>query len=117
MSTKRDAEFLIDMLDSARLAMNYLEKTDKATFLSDVRTQDAVVRRIEIIGEASRRLSEQCRASLPELPWHAMISMRNMMIHEYDGVDYILVWETVKNDLPPLVKLLELRLCRACVYV
>ena len=98
------------MLDSARLAMGYLEETNKTAFLSDVRTQDAVVRRIEIIGEASRRLSEQGRASLPELPWHSMVSMRNLMIHEYDGVDYTLVWETVKNDLPQLVKLLEKRL-------
>lgn len=75
-----------------------------------MRTQDAVVRRLEIIGEASRRLSDQGRASLPELPWHAMVSMRNLMIHEYDGVDYTMVWKTVKNDLPPLVKLLEKRL-------
>jgi uncharacterized protein with HEPN domain len=80
--------------------------------LSDVRTQDAVVRRLEIIGEAARRLSEKGRDSLPELPWHAMVSMRNMMIHEYDGVDYALVWETVKNDLPPLVVLLDKKLGR-----
>lgn len=105
----RDIGYLMDMLDSAKLAMGYVEGIDKASFVTDVRTQDAVVRRLEIIGEASRRLSEQGRASLPELPWSAMVSMRNLMIHEYDGVDYILVWETVKNDLPPLIRLLEKR--------
>ncbi|MBF0462923.1 MAG: DUF86 domain-containing protein [Magnetococcales bacterium] len=107
---ERDTGYLIDMLDSARLAVGYLEGTDKMRFVADVRTQDAVVRRLEIIGEASRRLSEQSRASLPELPWRAMVSMRNLMIHEYDGVDYALVWETVKNDLPPLIQLLDKRL-------
>ncbi|MBF0380325.1 MAG: DUF86 domain-containing protein [Magnetococcales bacterium] len=104
---ERDISYFDDILESAKLAISYIEETDKASFLSDVRTQDAVVRRIEIIGEAARRLSEKGRENLPELPWHAMISMRNLMIHEYDGVDYALVWETVKNDLPPLVKILE----------
>jgi uncharacterized protein with HEPN domain len=108
----RDPGYLLDMLDSAKLAIGYLEENDKAGFLADVRTQDAVVRRLEIIGEAARRLSEQGRASLPELPWHAMVSMRNLMIHEYDGVDYALVWETVKNDLPPLINLLEQELAK-----
>ena len=106
---ERDTGYLMDMLDSARLAIGYVDGTDKMSFVADVRTQDAVVRRLEIIGEASRRLSEQGRASLPELPWRAMLSMRNLMIHEYDGVDYALVWETVKNDLPPLIQLLETR--------
>ena len=96
---ERDIGYLIDMLNSAKLAMGYLEKSDKETFLSDVRTQDAVVRRIEIIGEASKRLSEQSRASLPELPWRAMISMRNLTIHEYDDVNYSFVWSTAKSRL------------------
>ncbi|MBF0109456.1 MAG: DUF86 domain-containing protein [Magnetococcales bacterium] len=106
----RDTGYLIDMLTSAKLAVEYLEGTDKAGFVTDVRTQDAIVRRLEIIGEASRRLTEQGRASLPELPWRAMVSMRNLMIHEYDSVDYALVWETVKQDLPSLIQLLERRL-------
>ncbi|MBF0427359.1 MAG: DUF86 domain-containing protein [Magnetococcales bacterium] len=107
---ERDTGYLIDMLVSAKLAVEYLEGTDKADFVTDVRTQDAVVRRLEIIGEASRRLSEHGRASLPDLPWHAMVSMRNLMIHEYDGVDYHMVWDTVKQDLPSLIQLLEKRL-------
>ncbi|HIJ84500.1 MAG: protein of unknown function DUF86 [Magnetococcales bacterium] len=107
---ERDTGYLMDMLDSARLAVEYMGGIDKTGFVTDVRTQDAVVRRLEIIGEASRRLSEQCRASLPGLPWRAMVSMRNLMIHEYDGVDYSLVWETVRQDLPPLIEALEKRL-------
>ena len=107
---ERDPGYLLDILDSARLAIGYLEEIDKTVFLTDVRTQDAVIRRLEIIGEAARRLSEEGRSTLPELPWRAMISMRNLVIHEYDGVDYAIVWETIKNDLPPLVNLLETKL-------
>ncbi|MBF0172497.1 MAG: DUF86 domain-containing protein [Magnetococcales bacterium] len=60
---ERDTGYLMDKLDSARLAVGYLEGIDKTSFVTDVRTQDAVVRRLEMIGEASRRLSDQSRAS------------------------------------------------------
>jgi uncharacterized protein with HEPN domain len=62
---------------------------------------------LEILGEAARRVSPATRASLSGLPWAAMIGMRNVMIHQYDGVDLYVVWDTVSGDLPPLVKSLE----------
>ncbi|HLG30832.1 MAG TPA: HepT-like ribonuclease domain-containing protein, partial [Candidatus Brocadiales bacterium] len=69
--------------------------------------QDAVIRRIEIVGEAARRISEETQNGFPGLPWNEIIGMRNVMIHEYDDVDLAIVWETVKNDLPPLIESLE----------
>jgi uncharacterized protein with HEPN domain len=75
--------------------------------LADTQCQDAVIRRIEIIGEAARRVSEDSREAHPQLPWQAMVGMRNVMIHDYDDIDLGVVWETLQNDLSPLVKQLE----------
>lgn len=75
--------------------------------MADTQCQDAVIRRIEIIGEAARRVSEDSREAHPQLPWQAMVGMRNVMIHDYDDIDLGVVWETVQNDLSPLVKHLE----------
>ena len=106
----RDREYLQDIIRAARLAMDYVAGVSMQDFLSNFQRQDAVVRRLEMIGEAARRVSKDSRDAMPELPWNRMISMRNMLIHEYDDVDYRIVWETVVNDLPPLVSALEKRL-------
>ncbi len=72
---------------------------------------DAVVRNFEIIGEAARCVSVKFRASHKEIPWNLMIGMRNKMIHEYIGVDYEILWETITHSLPDLKsKLKKLKL-------
>ncbi|MFP4421528.1 MAG: DUF86 domain-containing protein [Desulfococcaceae bacterium] len=103
----RDLAYFADMLDAARLAISYVQNEDRASFLSDIQCQDSVIRRLEIIGEAARRVSDHTRAAHPEIPWKAMISMRNQMIHEYDGVDLEVVWNTVQKDPPGLIVLLD----------
>jgi uncharacterized protein with HEPN domain len=95
------------MLESARLACEYLRTTTYQEFLSDVQRRDSVIRRLEVIGEAARRVSEEGRAAWPELPWKAVIGMRNVMIHQYDNVDIEILWNTVKEALPPLIETLE----------
>jgi uncharacterized protein with HEPN domain len=104
---QRDPAYLADMVLSARRAMEYLAGKQKEEFLTDPQCQDAVVRRLEVIGEAARRVSEATRLSLPNLPWTSLIGMRNILIHEYDGIDLAIVWETVKRDLPPLAAALQ----------
>jgi uncharacterized protein with HEPN domain len=103
----RDREYLLDILESARLVCGYLRDKTEQEFLDDVQCQDSVIRRLEVIGEAARRISDEGRAALPDLPWKAMIGMRNVMIHGYDDVDLAVVWNTVKDDLPKLVEALE----------
>ena len=103
----RDKEFLLDILEAARLAIKYTSGKSKNDFLKDIQCQDAVVRRLEVIGEAAKRVSDESRKKIPSLPWKAMTSMRNIMIHEYDDVDFNIVWDTVRNDLPNLVTELE----------
>lgn len=98
-----DDAYLIDILDSARIAVKYLENISFNDFETDIKTQDAVIRRLEMIGEASFRVSLQTQNNYRDLPWTKMKSMRNFLIHEYDDIDFKIVWETVKNNIPPLI--------------
>jgi len=104
---QRDKEYLLDILEAAKLAIDYIGDKTMEEFFDDLQCQDAVIRRLEIIGEAARRISEETRAAYPDLPWNDMVGMRNVMIHEYDDVDLAIVWETVHNDLLPLINALE----------
>jgi uncharacterized protein with HEPN domain len=74
----------------------------EAAFLSDKKTQFAVVRSLEIIGEATKRLSATLKATQSQVPWRAMASMRDRLIHDYFGVDTAIVWEVVQSDLAEL---------------
>jgi uncharacterized protein with HEPN domain len=103
----RDIGYFSDICDSAKLAVDYLEKFSYEKFVQDTAIQDAVIRRIEIIGEASNRLSNASRNKYDYLPWIEMKGMRNLLIHEYDEIDLKEVWNTVKIDLPPLIKQIE----------
>jgi uncharacterized protein with HEPN domain len=103
----RDAEYLLDILAAARLALSYTAGRSREQFLADTQCQDAVIRRLEVIGEAVRRISEQTRAALSGVPWKDMVAMRNVMIHKYDDVDLAVVWDTVQLHLPGLVRELE----------
>jgi uncharacterized protein with HEPN domain len=103
----RDRAYLLDILEAAKLIQGYIGDKKKEDFLEDRQCQDAVIRRLEIIGEAARRISENTKKAFPNLPWNEMIGMRNVMIHEYNGVDIILVWDTIQRDIPPLISSLE----------
>ena len=103
----RDPEYLIDILMSARLALEYANGKTRDDFEADIQCQDAIIRRLEIIGEAARRLSAETQTMHPQLPWRAMTQMRNLVIHQYDDGDLSIVWDTVQKDLPPLITTLE----------
>lgn len=103
----RDRAYLGDILEAARLATDYVAGKSRAEFLRDVQCQDAVIRRLEIIGEAARKISEETRGIYPELPWDDMAGMRNFLIHEYGGIDLGIVWDTVQLDLKPIIATLD----------
>jgi len=104
---QRDPAYLLDIRDAARLAIQYVAGKTYEDFLSDVQCQDAVIRRIALLGEAARRTSEETRKELPQFPWREMVSMRNLVIHEYDDIDLSVVWDTVNKNLPDLLTLLD----------
>ena len=106
----RDDEYLLDILDAARLARQYIQGKTKLEFLADTQCQDAVIRRLEIIGEAARRLSDEKRAALPEVAWDAMTGMRNILVHEYtetlmgdEGIDSVFSARSAHSVTPAIV--------------
>ncbi len=100
---QRDKAYLLDILDAAKLAVEYVGNMSIDEFIEDIRCQDAVIRRLEIIGEAARRISDTTKSDHPEVPWFEMVGMRNVVIHEYDDVDIIVIWDTIKKDIPSLI--------------
>ena len=104
---QRDREYLLDILEAAKIIHDYVVEKTQDDFLKDIQCQDAVVRRLEIIGEASRRISEQTQETLSDVPWTEMAAMRNRLIHRYDDIDMVIVWDTIGKDVPQLITLLE----------
>lgn len=98
---------LREILESARLIAAYVRGVNENAFRSNSEKQDAVVRRIENIGEATARLSEETRASIPELPFRKMRGMRNVVAHDYANVDVDVVWEVATIHIPEVCQVLE----------
>ena len=103
----RDDAYLEDILHAARAIRRFVEGVTKEQFLANEEKYEAVNRKLEIIGEAARRLSEETKQNFPEVPWRLVTAMRNALIHDYDDVNLHLVWETAQSDLPPLMARIE----------
>lgn len=104
---KRDDAFLLDMLISARDAVAFVEGLTVEQFRASRMHQFAVLKALETIGEAAARLSEQTKSAHHEIPWREIIGMRNRLVHGYFEVDLEKVWDTVHEDLLPLIASLE----------
>jgi uncharacterized protein with HEPN domain len=100
---KRDESvYLRHILDAIFKTQEYLEGLDEAAFKRNSLVQDGVIRQIEIIGEATKRLSPDLRRLYPRIPWDDIACMRDKLIHDYFGVDIEKVWLTATEDLPML---------------
>ena len=93
---------LQDILEACRLIESYVAGVSNDAFFEDTEKQDAVVRRIEIIGEATAHLSDTTRALLPSLPFRQMRGMRNIVAHDYGHVDVALVWKAAIENIPAI---------------
>ena len=101
--SKRNPQLLLeDMLLSMEKITSYIGTMDKDSFVKDARTVDAVVRNLEIIGEAASRIPEDFKTIHPQIPWRRVVGLRNRVLHEYFGVDLEIVWSVVTQDLPPM---------------
>ena len=101
--SKRDEKLL---MEDIRLSINriksYVEGYSYQDFEKDNKTIDAVIRNFEIIGEAANRLPELFKESNPDIPWYRLRGFRNRIVHDYMGIDLLIVWSIVENDLDPL---------------
>ncbi len=102
MSKKDPIIFIDHILESINLIERYIEGKTFEDFIEDVQLQDSVIRRIEIIGEAVRNIPWEIKQKYPDIPWKDIVGMRDILIHQYFGVDLELTWKTVKNDIPKL---------------
>ena len=107
MSMRDDRASMLDMLAHAREAVDLLGYRNRAGLARDRVLQLALTRLVEVIGEAANRVSTEAQEKHPDIPWARIIGMRNRLIHGYDVIDYDLLWDTVTDDLPPLIEALQ----------
>ncbi len=98
---------LTDILEAARKALDFVADSDEGSFAKDEKTVFAAVRALEIIGEAARRIPDPFRQEHPGIPWREMAGMRDKLIHDYFGVNLEVIWKTIHEDLPPLIKAIQ----------
>lgn len=107
MSKRGDFEILSDIKEAIRRIEVYIKNIDYSKFLKNIKTQDAVVRNLEIIGEAAKNLSDNVKKDCPNIPWKKLAGIRDRLIHKYFGVNYDIVWAISKDELPDIASEIE----------
>jgi uncharacterized protein with HEPN domain len=103
MKRGRDyVDYLKDILDAIEKAEQFTEGMNFERFSSDYKTRFAVIRALEIIGEASKKIPETVKRQNPDLPWREIAGIRDILIHEYFGLNLQVIWKTLKEDFPKL---------------
>lgn len=104
---ERDGAHLLDMLLAARDAAEFSSQITYSQFTNSRLHQNAILKAVEIVGEAASQVSTKTRESQPDIPWGDIVGMRNRLVHAYFEVDFGLVWQTVQEDIPTLITQLE----------
>jgi len=100
-------DYLQDILDAVDDVESFVGNLTYEEFIHDRKTLNAVIRSIEVIGEASKKLPDALKAKYSELPWREITGMRDKLIHAYFGMDTETIWKTVKENIPPLKKSIQ----------
>jgi uncharacterized protein with HEPN domain len=103
----RDDAYLLDILIAAKRAKEFAADLTWEEFQKSSLHQHAIMKTLEIIGEAANKISQNVKDAHPEIPWKEIVGMRNRLIHEYFSLDIEKIWDTVQNDIPLLIVLIE----------
>lgn len=103
----RDRESLIDIVQSAQKILRFTQNISQAELEINEEKQSAILYQLTIIGEATKRLSQDFRGQYPSIPWKQMAGMRDIVTHHYDEVDPDVVWDVIQTDIPQLLVLVE----------
>lgn len=95
------------MLDAAKAAQGFTRNRRQEDLLHDRQLEWALVKAVEIMGEAAGQLSAEAKAELPDIPWHKIIGMRNRLVHAYFEINLNILWQTIIEGLPPIITELE----------
>jgi len=104
---RRDELYLGDIVEAIERIVTYLAGLSYEQFLEATQVQDAVLRNLQVVGDASKKVSLTVRKAHPELPWRQMSGMRDKVVHEYFGLDYSIVWQVATRDLPRLLPAIQ----------
>ena len=105
---KREAgDYIEDIISTMGKVIDFVKNISYEEFTRDDKTVFAVVRALEIIGEAAKKIPDDIRKNYPEIPWKDITGMRDKVIHEYFGVKLSIVWRTIKEEIPPLKPIFE----------
>jgi len=107
MSKREDVDLIKDIKEAIRRISSYIKMMNHDAFFEDTKTQDAVVRNLEIIGEAIKNISVELKDRYPNLQWKELAGLRDKLIHHYFGVNYDIVWHVVKNELTDILYQLD----------
>ena len=107
MSNRGDPAFLADIIESIRRITIYIEDLGYETYLTDTKTQDAIVRNLEIIGEAVKNISDDLKLKHDDIPWKGLAGVRDKLIHHYFGVNFDIVWNIITEELPQITEKLD----------
>ena len=99
---RRERDYLGDILEAIQRIQEYTDGLSAGAYYADYKTQDAVVRNLEVIGEAAKNIPESFRAEHLQVPWRDLTGVRDKLIHQYFGINQEIVWQIVQEDLPAL---------------
>lgn len=107
MSKRSEKAYLLDIQEAIKRTLSYISGLDYSSFARDYKTQDAVIRNLEIIGEATKSLSTDTRLRYSDVPWKSMAGIRDKLIHDYFGVNIDIIWYVCVDELPKVAVSIE----------
>lgn len=103
----RDDATLLDIASAANRAVSYAAGIEQSALLNDDEKQSAILYQIIVLGEATKRLSPEFCSQHPEIPWKSIAGMRDILVHQYDRINFNTLWDAIQQDIPQLLSLLE----------